>query len=226
MQRHRMKIQDFWPGGHPLLNSSSSVADLTPSSSSQQRDNPEADCREAGEQRRPWVAFGKHLCGAATDFTLRCAQQSLAEALQHASGGSGSSGQQLRGLCVATCCHHRCTWQHLVGKPLFEELGFKPFEFELVSWMTGETRLPAECLKWSKYPTHHLSRHTVYFGHGAAVLQAGRCVATRHQRARPLTRAESRNTMLLALVRFCLAARCHTLRRSDLTQMTFQVLGN
>ena len=31
----------------------------------------------SGTGGRPWVVFGKHLCGAASDFTLRCAQQSL-----------------------------------------------------------------------------------------------------------------------------------------------------
>ena len=37
--------------------------------------------RQLKEEGRSWVAVGKHLCGAATDFTLRCcaraAQQSL-----------------------------------------------------------------------------------------------------------------------------------------------------
>lgn len=43
----------------------------------------------------------------------------------------------VQGLAVATCCHHRCSWQHYVGKPLFNQLGFSPDEFEVMSWMTG-----------------------------------------------------------------------------------------
>ena len=46
--------------------------------------------------------------------------------------------QGIQGLAVATCCHHRCSWQHYVGKPLFRQLGFSPDEFEVISWMTGE----------------------------------------------------------------------------------------
>lgn len=51
----------------------------------------------------------------------------------------------LRGLAIATCCHHRCTWQHYVNQPLFERLGFSPEEFELISWMTGECLHAAHC---------------------------------------------------------------------------------
>lgn len=43
----------------------------------------------------------------------------------------------LLGCAVATCCHHRCTWEHYVGKPFFSSLGFLAAEFELISWMTG-----------------------------------------------------------------------------------------
>ena len=48
-----------------------------------------------------------------------------------------SRAGSLRGLCIATCCHHRCTWQHYVNRPFFQRLGFSPEEFELISWMTG-----------------------------------------------------------------------------------------
>ena len=169
----------------------------------------------------PWVATGKHLCGAATDFTLRCCAASMQNkssrlcqpthltdsgmvqpaaadtmqsthstadhAAEHCSDGTSqkpgamcaqpataasdrgsedvcSSGFEqcgphgaghpadcsnghahslleagVQGLAVATCCHHRCSWQHFVGKPLFRQLGFSPDDFELISWMTGVT---------------------------------------------------------------------------------------
>lgn len=96
------------------------------SSSQPCRDSTTGDGSQPCSSGQPWAAFGKHLCGAATDFTLRCAQQNL----QHSTG-------VLRGLAIATCCHHRCTWQHYVNQPFFERLGFSPEEFELISWMTG-----------------------------------------------------------------------------------------
>lgn len=62
-----------------------------------------------------------------------------------------SDGQGIQGLAVATCCHHRCSWQHYVGKHTFRRLGFNPEEFEVVSWMTGlvhdEARLACKHLR-------------------------------------------------------------------------------
>jgi len=209
LQRLRVDIKDFQPTGVSGLNSG-----LT-----------------------PWIATGKHLCGAATDFTLRCcasSMQATATLQQHPAVSNQSAGtlpadaqdpealaagtsqpQQgtydscphllskhkpqpiyrqskvadgsascqfseaqsvlaskttadessdndiqntcssqpcgslsgsnlewkqavgVQGLAVATCCHHRCSWQHYVGKPLFNQLGFSPDEFEVMSWMTG-----------------------------------------------------------------------------------------
>lgn len=43
------------------------------------------------------------------------------------------------GLAVATCCHHRCSWNYYVHPEFFLDLGFSPQEFELVSWMAGES---------------------------------------------------------------------------------------
>lgn len=49
LQRVKADIKDFDPAGVPSLASG-----------------------------QPWVAMGKHLCGAATDFTLRCVVRSAA----------------------------------------------------------------------------------------------------------------------------------------------------
>ena len=191
--------------------------------------------------QKPWVALGKHLCGAATDFTLRCCASSMQHSSSHlqqqqrpflsqrpepstlegvpsasstpgnscndhgnsqiqsaaqaqrgalaekqhlvsaepgsswvetarmaaTTGADGCSSDPLRndaaedsvscrgrddqalgeagvqGFAVATCCHHRCSWQHYVGKPLFKRLEFSPDEFEIISWMTGAVMLPS-----------------------------------------------------------------------------------
>lgn len=108
-------------------------------------------------QGEPWVGYGKHLCGAATDFALRCCVRDIAQARTENSNGpllipgpteaAESSDQAstkkgprfgLKGLAIATCCHHRCEWRHFVGQEVMIELGFSPEEFELMSWMTGK----------------------------------------------------------------------------------------
>ena len=139
MHRLRVDIKDFSPRG---------LSQLQP-------------------EHTPWVAYGKHLCGAATDLTLRCCAEAAfprtaqsaaaASAAVHAGTGrsatcqNGDDGRQaqmpggrqqnavgkFRGLAVATCCHHGCAWEHYVGQQLFANLGFSPEEFEIISWMTG-----------------------------------------------------------------------------------------
>ncbi|CAG5860866.1 unnamed protein product [Menidia menidia] len=44
------------------------------------------------------------------------------------------------GLVVALCCHHRCEWQHYVGRPFFQQRGLGAAEFHafcrMSSWAT------------------------------------------------------------------------------------------
>jgi tRNA:m4X modification enzyme len=60
--------------------------------------------------------------------------------------GAGSGPAFLRGVAIATCCHHRCTWESYVGKAWWREfLGGTAAEFEacrvLSSWaIIGEGR--------------------------------------------------------------------------------------
>ena len=208
LARLRVDIKDFQPAGLPGLENGTA----------------------------PWVGIGKHLCGAATDFSLRCCASSLhaigrshplqktsppedscslmtpadtssgqaskpshssgchspvqsaataaaldglqqqvigisdAGASRHAlvacagenpPGRDGSSAQPasvdsdnaargvyddglrsgrrgIQGLAIATCCHHRCSWQHYAGQATFTNMGFSPEDFEVMSWMTGQ----------------------------------------------------------------------------------------
>lgn len=60
----------------------------------------------------------------------------------------------MRGLAVATCCHHRCSWRQYVDKAFFSRRGFSREEFELVCWMTGI------CL--TKPATRHCTRRDCF----------------------------------------------------------------
>jgi len=68
-----------------------------------------------GIQARPdWplkttIGTAKHLCGAATDFGIR--------ALARVGNRSNVS------LVFATCCHHRCDWNQLVGQTFLRDAG-------------------------------------------------------------------------------------------------------
>ena len=73
------------------------------------------------------VGVSKHLCGAATDLTLRCLAGTLPES-------------NFRGLMIALCCHHRCDWNSYVGKQFLIDQGFSRSSFHLLvsmsSWAT------------------------------------------------------------------------------------------
>lgn len=98
---------------------------------------------DAPQMRTPWkvVGVGKHLCGGATDYALRSLLSYKASGSAAPQGGA----RQLAGLCIAPCCHHRCTWQAYVGKDVLMELGLSQREIELAFWMAGERSFPGYC---------------------------------------------------------------------------------
>jgi len=82
---------------------------------------------DAGATAPQRVAVAKHLCGVATDYTLRCIADAGVAAFD--------------GIAIATCCHHRCTWEGYVNTAFLAELGLGETEFKALalisSWCTG-----------------------------------------------------------------------------------------
>jgi hypothetical protein len=72
------------------------------------------------------IAYGKHLCGAATDLTINCL--------------AGAHGVQIKGLVIALCCHHRSSYQEYCNHEFLVNNGIGPAEFDrlcrLSSWAT------------------------------------------------------------------------------------------
>lgn len=62
------------------------------------------------ENNRDYVAVSKHLCGVATDLTLRCIANSTT-LNEHA---------RLKGLCIAMCCRHVCDADQYVNRLYIE----------------------------------------------------------------------------------------------------------
>ncbi|KAL3267138.1 hypothetical protein HHI36_011278 [Cryptolaemus montrouzieri] len=82
------------------------------------------------------VGVTKHLCGAATDLTLRCLTN------------LSKNKHKLIGFIMTFCCHHRCTWSSFIGKKYFLELGLQENDFlimcGIVSWATCGTGFSRE----------------------------------------------------------------------------------
>ncbi|BFF92996.1 tRNA:m(4)X modification enzyme TRM13 homolog [Drosophila madeirensis] len=86
------------------------------------------------QQTKRNVALSKHLCGAATDLTLRCVLAEGAAATDY--------------ILIAVCCHHRCSWRSYVGQSWLQAAGIGPREFaiitKMVSWAVCGTGVSRE----------------------------------------------------------------------------------
>lgn len=68
------------------------------------------------------IGISKHLCGAATDLTIRCMLN-----------GSKTLNKNFEGALIAVCCHHRCSWRAFVGKKTFTENELNKGDFQVIS---------------------------------------------------------------------------------------------
>ncbi|EDV22993.1 uncharacterized protein TRIADDRAFT_57802 [Trichoplax adhaerens] len=80
------------------------------------------------------IGIGKHLCGAATDVSLRCLMNTQSQ------NSKCRTRNSVRGAILALCCHHRCDWKSYVNREYFLELGFDEEDFNVIcslsSWAT------------------------------------------------------------------------------------------
>ncbi|KAG1693683.1 hypothetical protein DVH05_023085 [Phytophthora capsici] len=90
-------------------------------------------------RNKPVVCMSKHLCGVATDLSLRAVAQTLPELNTENAVVSTAVSSRFQGLAIALCCHHVCKWEDYVNPKFFEANGFKPKEFELLTSMTSWT---------------------------------------------------------------------------------------
>lgn len=74
-----------------------------------------------------FAAISKHLCGVATDLTLRCIVN-----------GNCEMSIKTRNVLICVCCHHRCVWRSFTGKKWLElnEIDEKTFAIitRMASW--------------------------------------------------------------------------------------------
>ena len=84
---------------------------------------------------RDIVGFSKHLCGVATDFTIRCCT-------------GGNSASSMHSLSIALCCHHRCEHAAYCNHGFLDAQGVTEKHFatlkKISSWtVDGEADAPA-----------------------------------------------------------------------------------
>ena len=145
-------------------------------------------------------SIAKHLCGCATDFALRSivdaakAASSTAggdTAESEAAGGgrgeggvSGTDGGEaardalMRAIAIATCCHHRCTWDAYVSRPFMQRHGIDRDDFALLtllsSWATASPPTATPSAPTAPAPSAEVGTSGEAEEHSAAPPEAAR----------------------------------------------------
>ncbi|KAK8951692.1 hypothetical protein KSP39_PZI004156 [Platanthera zijinensis] len=81
----------------------------------------------------PYLAIGKHLCGNATDLTIKCCLSKKTDGIKE----DFSSSSHLQGIALATCCHHLCQWKHYLNKSFFLDHGITNQDFHSITWFSS-----------------------------------------------------------------------------------------
>ena len=74
--------------------------------------------------KKPIIIVGKHVCGAATDLTLRCVMHALKQ------------GLPIQAILIALCCHHRCSWTQYCNQSWMHGQNIDGLQFEIMSSMS------------------------------------------------------------------------------------------
>ncbi|GLD94481.1 hypothetical protein PINS_up003092 [Pythium insidiosum] len=86
----------------------------------------------------PVVGMSKHLCGVATDLSLRSLLTLPTTTTMTAQQQQQPSlSESFKGIAVALCCHHVCQWADYISPEFFVAQGFTPEEFPLLASMTS-----------------------------------------------------------------------------------------
>ena len=99
--------------------------------------------------------IAKHLCGSGTDMALRAAAR---------------CGARLAGCALATCCHHRCTWDTYTAPRFLQRHGIGPRELRVLTHMCGWGTAPACAGDAVTSDCCHTSATAAAVGEGAAAL--------------------------------------------------------
>lgn len=88
-------------------------------------------------QRPSVVLVAKHLCGLATDITLRSLESLQLSTTSSPSSESMATEESFYGVSIATCCHHACDWKDYINPNWLLSCGFTSHEFKVMTHWSG-----------------------------------------------------------------------------------------
>ncbi|KAI7827120.1 methyltransferase TRM13-domain-containing protein [Gamsiella multidivaricata] len=82
--------------------------------------------------KKPVVAMSKHLCGGATDLTLKCLTQ-----YQQSEREKSPLPSPVKGILIALCCHQLCHYYMYPNQAFLKEIDISPEEFVYLTRMSS-----------------------------------------------------------------------------------------
>ncbi|KAG0346732.1 tRNA:m(4)X modification enzyme TRM13 [Podila humilis] len=82
--------------------------------------------------KKPVVAVSKHLCGGATDVTLKCLTS-----YQQSERARSSLSSPVKGILIALCCHQLCHHNMYPNQAFLKEIDISPEEFVYLTRMSS-----------------------------------------------------------------------------------------
>ncbi|KAF9915517.1 hypothetical protein BX616_005996 [Lobosporangium transversale] len=131
VKRHTMDIKDLVLAEVPELRIDVTATQRTPPVEEKSKD--EGGSKEPQYvQKKPVVAISKHLCGGATDLTLKCLTN-----FQATERGRSSLPSPVKGILIALCCHQLCHHYMYPNQEFLEEIDINPEEFVYLTRMSS-----------------------------------------------------------------------------------------
>ncbi|KAF8984654.1 hypothetical protein BGZ46_007360 [Entomortierella lignicola] len=135
VKRYTMDIKDLVLAEVPELRRDVTATQRTlPAKDASLSDNREKNDQNVTEymEKKPVVAISKHLCGGATDLTLKCLTS-----YQNSERKDSSLPSPIKGVLIALCCHQLCRHYMYPNQDFLKEIGISAEEFVYVTRMSS-----------------------------------------------------------------------------------------
>ncbi|KAI1317187.1 hypothetical protein EDD11_008879 [Mortierella claussenii] len=132
VKRHTMDIKDLVLAEVPELRRDVTATQRTPPVKEKSGDEDEATKEQVPVDKKPVVAMSKHLCGGATDLTLKCITNFQKAELQRSKLSS-----PVKGILIALCCHQLCHHYMYPNQEFLKEIDISAEEFVYLTRMSS-----------------------------------------------------------------------------------------
>ncbi|KAF9912831.1 hypothetical protein EC991_008697 [Linnemannia zychae] len=141
VKRHTMDIKDLVLAEVPELRRDVTATQREPPVKKDTQDGEDGKKEDSEEatpkepeyvEKKPVVAVSKHLCGGATDITLKCLTN-----FQKSETGHSTLPSPVKGILIALCCHQLCHHYMYPNQEFLKEIDISPEEFVYVTRMSS-----------------------------------------------------------------------------------------